>query len=960
MNTYFLPIHFAIHRVVSVCSKTKWVTLLCGIILAGHGVPVQCQNILVNPGAGSYPTLKAAFDAINIGTHTGDLTVDITSSTTETEPCVLVASGTGSALYTSILIRPSGGAAVSVSGAIAPGNPLVEFFGADYVTIDGLNSGGNALTLSNTTASATGGTCTIRFRSDATYNTITRCSIQGSASMTVGSNGGVIYFSDAVSTGNDFNTISFCDIGPAGTNLPTKCIYSLGTSTNTSLYNSDVTITGNSIFDYFGASMTSAGVYLSGGNSEWTISDNRFFQTAPRTQTTGTIHAGIQLANTNINNCLISGNTIGFSNASGTGTYSITGNSTGCKFYPIYLSAHGTVTPTSIQGNVISNISLTGNLNGNNTASSFTGIHIINGRADIGNITGNLIGSLQQSASIVFNSTYTGAVTTDIHGIYYNVSQSVTVANNRIGGIDVENSSTGIVDLFGIRTITNSANTIQITNNKVGSSFSPLSNNAVSNNSNVFGIVAQNGIASVESNDVTNLIMIAGTTSTGQQASVIGLMVINTSSTTGNTIAYNTIHTLTNTHPGNAVHVYGIQYDGTITGVHQIYSNVIHSLVTLSTNSSANLRGINITSGTSAIFNNMIRLGIHPSGSDITQGLTLYGIYDSNTVSTGNAYYYNTVYIGGEAVTGSANTWAFRSDGTTNTRNFRNNIFHNARSNGSGTGRHYAIQVGGMGVNPQGLTSNNNNLRSSGSSGSVLGWYDGLERPDLNTWISATGQDQNSVAVIPTYINPTGDTALVSLKINTTSSSPLESGGIHISTVNVDHEGDIRQGSSGYSGSGTAPDIGADEFSTSGCTLMVMVSGDGGPGSLREVISCAQAGDTIYFHPSLMAQTLVLTSGEIVVSRHLCLEGLGASNLALSGNHTSRIFHVLPGIELHIQSLSMIQGASIAMGGAILVEGSLFLRNVVLAQNHENGMPKAMTLKNTARLEIQANVEIRE
>ena len=37
----------------------------------------NAQNVTVNPGAGSYPTLKAAFDAINAGTHTGAVTVAV-------------------------------------------------------------------------------------------------------------------------------------------------------------------------------------------------------------------------------------------------------------------------------------------------------------------------------------------------------------------------------------------------------------------------------------------------------------------------------------------------------------------------------------------------------------------------------------------------------------------------------------------------------------------------------------------------------------------------------------------------------------------------------------------------------------------------------------------------------------------------------------------------------------------
>ncbi|MFY7899001.1 MAG: hypothetical protein ACOVNY_02380, partial [Chitinophagaceae bacterium] len=132
-------------------------------------------------GPTAYSTLKGAFDAINAGTHTGVITISVTGNSTETASAVLNASGNGSASYTSITISPSGGAARTISGAITAGSPMVDLNGADNVLIDGLNTGGNSLTISNTTVSSTSGTSTIRFQTDATNNTITRCTVLGSA-----------------------------------------------------------------------------------------------------------------------------------------------------------------------------------------------------------------------------------------------------------------------------------------------------------------------------------------------------------------------------------------------------------------------------------------------------------------------------------------------------------------------------------------------------------------------------------------------------------------------------------------------------------------------------------------------------------------------------------------------------------------------------------------------------------
>ena len=234
---------------------------------AAAGVTRQpsAPNVTATVGTGgTYLTLKAAFDDINSGVLTDTVQLDIIGDTTETVPAVLNASGSGSASYTSVLIQPSGGA-WTISGAIAAGSPLIDLNGADNVTIDGLNTGGNALTIANTTASATSGTSTIRFQADATNNTLTNLSILGSGSMAVGTNGGNIWFgAAAISTGNDNNTVSNNIIGPAGTNLPTKGIYFNGSTTTAALNNSGIVVTGNNIYDYFGAAVSSAGIYRFG------------------------------------------------------------------------------------------------------------------------------------------------------------------------------------------------------------------------------------------------------------------------------------------------------------------------------------------------------------------------------------------------------------------------------------------------------------------------------------------------------------------------------------------------------------------------------------------------------------------------------------------------------------------------------------------------------------------------
>lgn len=99
-----------------------------------------------------YATLKLAFDAVNSGTLTGTITLQVIDNTTETASAVLNASGTGSASYTSIQIYPT------VTNKTISGNlngPIIDLNGADNVVIDGRvnQTGTKNLTISNTSVS---------------------------------------------------------------------------------------------------------------------------------------------------------------------------------------------------------------------------------------------------------------------------------------------------------------------------------------------------------------------------------------------------------------------------------------------------------------------------------------------------------------------------------------------------------------------------------------------------------------------------------------------------------------------------------------------------------------------------------------------------------------------------------------------------------------------------------------
>jgi hypothetical protein len=761
--------------------------LAAGVFVVSSGA--FAQNVTVNPGAGTYPDLKSAFDAINAGTHTGAVTVSIIGDTTEAAaPAVLNASGSGAASYTSISITPVGGR--SITGAAPAGGPLIDLNGADNVTIDGLNAAGNSLTISNTTVSATSGTSTIRFIGGATGNTITNANVLGSGSMSVATNGGVIFFSTDANTpnGNDNNTISNSRIGPAGAALPTKGIYGNGSATTTAIGNSGIVVNNNDIFDYFGAAVTSAGVATGGGCNTWTITNNRFFQSATRTWTTGANHRAIDIANTTATSgaqgFTITGNTIGYAAANQSGVYALTG-STG-KFVGIAFSGITGGAATTISNNTITAVSVTGvTSSGTSTASPLVGILALNGLVTT---NGNVIGSQTTTGALTLSTNTTTA--TDVYGIYNFTVDAWTSTGNSIGGITANNAgASGAFIVFGMRANTGTTLPWTAVNNLVGGSVAnSIQNNSTSTAAQVIGMLSSNAISTLRGNTIRNLTA-AGGTGTGTGASVIGASF--TSTTPNHTIEQNTITALSNTNAAAATTVAGIQYTGG-TGNNVIQRNNINALSVASAIGIIN--GINISGGTNTLRNNFIRLGTDAAGADITVGAAISGI---NEFLGTNQVLNNSVVIFGSGVGGTANTFAFNGQQTVNTRAFQNNIFVNARGNGAGTGKHYAIRVGGSTQNPPGLTSNFNLMFTSGVGG-VFGLFNAVDQADLAAWQLATGQDLNSLSANPEFV------AATDLHLN--AASPARNAGLVIASVVNDFDGDSRPGTN------TLYDIGADEF----------------------------------------------------------------------------------------------------------------------------------------------------
>jgi len=732
---------------------------------------------------GSYTNLASAFTAI--GTSQAGMNIVITLSANTTEPSMGAVLGAGT--WNSLKIFPTV-AGVTITNELISSAPLITLSGADHVIIDGrvnqtgvadmiidrvstdgvgsISIGGtntgytsaptvtisaptgsgtlvtatatvtisggkvNGYTITNSgsgymispapTVTLTGGgytaaatataaiatTHTIFFDKNAEGNTIQYCILKGNSN----SNKSIVYFGTGL-TGNTYgngnNTLqNNIFTGNAG-GRPLYCIYSPGAASYPNVGNK---ILNNEFKDFLyqkanTSTIAPIGIYIAGGatspNNAWTITGNSFYDTGlvPAGNVTFTviaIGASGQPAGTGYS---IADNFIGGSARECGGTAWTKSNAFDNPFTGIYM-ALSTGTPTnSVQNNTIKNISWSNSANG-----IWKGMEVISGDINIGTSTGNTIGDDTSTGSINYTAATNGA---NVNGIYLNNSSgTVDCQNNIIGSITTNNSlaagTTAIVGIFKSA----QPGTITISNNKIGST-------SVDNSLNSTNVVA---------NQTVTGILCSGTGT--------------------NTISNNTIANMTNagSSSGSNQGLQGIRVAG---GTNTVNGNFIYNLSTPSS-TSAILYGINISTSTGTYSNNIISLGNAYLN-------TIYGIYETGLATQNNNIYFNTVHVGGNPASGTLKSYCLYSAVITNTRDFRNNIFSNIRSNTSGSNIHYPMWIQTTGGT---LTCDNNDYFKSGIGG-TLGYYGA----NVTTLPIVTGNDANSLAVDPGFVNVGGTLA---------------------------------------------------------------------------------------------------------------------------------------------------------------------------------------------------------
>jgi len=785
-----------------------------------------------------------------------------------------------------LTVRPAVGVATPIAFTSASTTGTLLLDGGSYITIDGRPDGtGSSKMISVTNTSATAGSAgnAILLRNEASNNILTYLDLKASnlnpannsGTLTVGSVPGVMsILSTTGLSGNDNNTISYCDIHSVNTtgNLLNVGIYAYNNTAVGNLSNNDNnSISNNNIYDCFHATTVTAGINVLVGNNSYIITNNSYYKSPASTYAyTGAVsHRGFWITpNASAvasSGFIITGNSIG-GTAPNCGGTSFTTTSTAATVFNGMDISVGTFAITSIQNNLITNFNVT---TASTSSTAWVGINTAAGRIDCGTVAGNLIGSTSSNSAIVFKTTLNLG---GLIGIRASGGNIVNVYNNVISGIDVLGNtvsinpgfngingggatSVNIVDnTIGSSSLANSINAVTATTSasvqtirgiivNSGTSSTVIGNLIANMNSNIAysggvahtmaGIAVTVGTSTVSGNTIRNLTSSSQSTSGGSTPSVIGISY--TSTTAPALISGNTIHTLKNTASATTSGpvVAGIFYSGAAGAANLIEKNNIHSLVLTSTtvSSAAAITGMDIATGAVTIRNNMIRLGYDENGNSITSPALIRGISKNTNIAN---VYFNSIYIGGTNVlsTPAANSFAFTRTAAANTDDIRNNIFVNNRSNATSGGKHYQISLSSVST----LNLNYNVYYGAGN-GSVFASNVGVDIPAYTVgWVTG---DNSSQVGDPQFINSTGDVSTGDLHISLSNQTVAEQNGINIASVTEDLDGQLRSGF-------TPEDIGAD---AGNFTPVNACSGTPPPSTAtltNTSVGCGSATKTIY------------------------------------------------------------------------------------------------------------------
>lgn len=608
------------------------------------------------------------------------------------------------------------------------------------------------------------------------------------------------------------------------------------------------------------------------------------------TGTLGRDNSSNNIRNNNIYDFLRRGEASnGIQLAANNSAWTISGNSfyETAAFIPTLSSAYTIINISSITS---TNITISGNYIGGSAAlcsgiwtktnafnNAFFALSITAGTLANSSIQGNVITSFAWGNSL--NGSWAGINVLEGAVNIGTVTPNLIGAASGLGSISVTSGSSG-ANIYGVNISGTGA--INCSRNTIGSITAA---NASTFTSNLYGIRnASTGIVSISNNTIANL----SNTTSNTAGSLIGLYF--TGGTAGNSVSENFVHSLSAGSGAITAAVYGISANNGLT----VYSN------------------------------NIISLGGNTSS-------TIFGFHESGTAGNTNNLYFNSVYVGGSPTSGSSDSYAFYSASPANTRDFRNNIFQNARSNSGASGTHYAAYFNYSSGTSLTLDHNDYNAPNVGG---VLGYYNSSNVISLPL---ISGQDANSVLINPIFLSPGGTSAVNYIPTNAGLT------GTAITGITTDFTATSR---------GAIPTMGALEAMmkwTGSVNTLWSTNGNWSSGVVPAPSSKIIIPDAALttFSPSLTAanevQTITIEAGGI-------LNSLAAAQLTISGSvnawvndggtfnpNTSNVIFTNPAAEIsgssNFYDITINNGASLMMETGIVMKIAGYLTNNGTWQN---------------------------
>ena len=300
---------------------------------------------------------------------------------------------------------------------------------------------------------------------------------------------------------------------------------------------------------------------------------------------------------------------------------------------------------------------------------------------------------------------------------------------------------------------------------------------------------------------------ISGNTVTGISGTGIVYGIYTGSSFTGGTVSGNTVGNLSSAGASTAVNA--LRLSASSTGTLNVFTNKMYSVA--SSGSTGTAAGIYVGStGTYNIYNNLVGGITAPASSNSTATAGLYVAAGTTVNAT-----YNTIYLAGTSSAsgfGSAGIYA----STTPALTLINNIVVNA-SVATGAGVAAAYRRSSTTLTTYAAASNNNLFYGGTPGTSQAIFTDGTNTyATLAAYKTAMAtRDQAAVTELPAFASTTGSDATF-LHFAAGASTQAESGGIPVTGITTDYDGDTRNA--------TTPDIGADEGSFSPAVAISVTS----------------------------------------------------------------------------------------------------------------------------------------